>query len=109
MIQNKYSCTHTTRACQLFRLSLSPSPHPPNSFPSMLFSRDGKKKKGREGRQRKRNQNPRTLCLRASATYLPRLKRKKRKAVSMAQPKGHGRAGPAHVTSAEHHEHGGFV
>lgn len=72
MIQNKYSCTHTTRACQLFRLSLPlyQSPVPTHQTHSHLCYSHAtvKKKEGkREGGQRKRNQNPRTLCLRASA------------------------------------------
>lgn len=102
MIQNKYSCTHTTRACQLFRLSLSlsPSPHPPNSFPSMLFSRDGKKKKGRERGAKKTESKPAHALFTRLRDVLAAVEKKKEKPSRWPKGAGPGRAGSRDLRGA---------
>jgi hypothetical protein len=73
-----------------------PSPHPPNSFPSMLFSRDGKKKRREErgGAKKTESKPAHALFTRLrDVQYLPRLKRKKKSRLD--GPRGTARPGRA--------------
>jgi hypothetical protein len=100
MIQNKYSCTHTTRACQLFRLSLSPSPHPPNSFPSMLFSRDGKKRREEGGGAKKTESKPAHALFTRLRDVLAAVEKKKEKPSRWPKGARPGRAGSRDLRGA---------